>query len=34
MDKKQKGFAPIIIVLIVLVLAGIGGTSYYLITQV
>ncbi|MFA5071796.1 MAG: hypothetical protein WAW15_02165 [Minisyncoccales bacterium] len=33
MNQKQKGFAPIIIVLIVLVLAGVGGTSYYLINK-
>ncbi|HNY36329.1 MAG TPA: hypothetical protein PLD14_03565 [Candidatus Pacearchaeota archaeon] len=33
MYKYQKGFAPIIITLIVLLLAGVGGTSYYLINK-
>jgi hypothetical protein len=33
MNKYQKGFAPIIIALIVLVLAGAGGTGYYLISK-
>jgi len=33
MNKYQKGFAPIIIALIVLILAGVGGTGYYLIKQ-
>jgi hypothetical protein len=33
MYKYQKGFAPIVIALIVLILAGVGGTSYYLITK-
>jgi len=30
---NQKGFAPIIIALIVLVLTGAGGTGYYLISK-
>jgi len=33
MNQKQKGFAPIVIVLMVLVLAGVVGTSYYLINK-
>lgn len=33
MNKYQKGFTPIIIALIVLILAGIGGVSYYLMTK-
>lgn len=34
MHKYQKGFAPIMIALIVLVLAGVGGGSYYLINKI
>jgi len=30
---NQKGFAPIVIALIVLILAGIGGTGYYLLSK-
>lgn len=33
MNKHKKGFAPIIIALIVLILAGIGGVGYYLISK-
>jgi hypothetical protein len=33
MNKHQKGFAPIIIALIILVLSGVGGTGYYLISK-
>ncbi|MFA5432350.1 MAG: GPI anchored serine-threonine rich family protein [Candidatus Paceibacterota bacterium] len=33
MNKYQKGFAPIIVVLIILVLAGVGGTGYYLMNK-
>lgn len=33
MNKCQKGFAPIMIALIVLVLAGVGGTSYYFLKK-
>ncbi|MFA5432351.1 MAG: hypothetical protein WC319_05695 [Candidatus Paceibacterota bacterium] len=29
MNKHQKGFTPIVIILLVLTLAGIGGSSYY-----
>lgn len=29
MNKHQKGFAPIVIALIVLILAGVGGSGYY-----
>lgn len=33
MNQKQKGFAPIVIVLMVLILAGVLGASYYLISK-
>lgn len=33
MYKNQKGFTPIIIVLMVLFLVGVGGTSYYFINK-
>lgn len=33
MNKHQKGFAQIIIVLIILILVGIGGAGYYLINK-
>ncbi|MCK9626852.1 MAG: hypothetical protein M0R23_10475 [Bacteroidales bacterium] len=33
MNKYQKGFAPIVIALIVLILTSIGGTGYYLIKK-
>ncbi|MFA7133574.1 MAG: hypothetical protein WC122_01185 [archaeon] len=33
MNNNQKGFTPIITALIVLILAGAGGTGYYLITK-
>jgi len=33
MNKYHKGFVPILIALIVLILAGVGGISYYLINK-
>jgi hypothetical protein len=33
MNKRQKGFTPIIIALVILLLAGAGGTSYYLVNK-
>jgi len=33
MNKNQKGFAPIIIILVIIVLAVIGSTSYYLLNK-